>query len=325
MSKCPCRFIVALASALLGAFSGIAAAADYPVRPVRMIVPYATGGNADIIARLLALKLGESLGQQVVVDNKPGANGIIGTDLAAKAPADGHTIVFVANTHVVNPSMVKQLPFDTLRDLAPITRVNAAPLFLTVAPGLPVSSVKELVALAKAKPGTLNYGSTGNGSPAHLAGVLLDSMAGISTVHVPYQSGMQAVTDTMSGQVQLGYPSVTSVLSHVRAGKLKALAITGTRRSPLAPDMPTVAESGLPGYEAGVWTGILAPAGTPRPIIARLNADIVRILDSSEVKERLAGMGSDVTPSTPEEFQAYIEAEISKWAKVIRAAGIEAK
>ncbi len=313
----------ALTTALLtAAFSPGAAAADFPARPLRMIVPYGAGGNADIMARLVAQRLSENLGQQVVVDNRAGASGIIGTELAVKAPPDGYSIVLVASSLATNPSLIKNLPYDANRDLAPITIIGSTPLILGAYPGLAASTVKELVALAKAKPGQLNYASSGAGSPANLAGALFNYMTGVNIVHVTYKSTAQAATDVLGGHVQMFYPSMTAALPHVKSGKLKALGMTALTRSPLAPDIPTVSESGISGYQANIWNGILAPAATPRALIVRLNQELVRVLAAPETRERFAAAGADAAHSTPEEFRAFIAAEEKKWAKVVRETGI---
>ncbi len=238
------------------------AAEIYPVRPIRLIIPYAPGGNADIQGRYVAERLTGALGKQVVVDNRPGANSIIGTDLVVHAPADGYTLLIVASAHAVNPSIVSKLPYDTLKDLQPISLVGSTPLIFVANPGLPANNLKELIALAKSRPGGLNYGSSGNGSPANLAGELFNLMAGVKLVHVPYKGTAAAATDVMSGQIQVGFPSMTSVMPLVKAGKLKAYAITAPRRSALAPELPTMAEAGVTDYEASIWNGLLAPAGT---------------------------------------------------------------
>ena len=294
----------------------------YPARPIRLIVPYAPGGNADIIGRYMAERLTDALGKQVVVDNRPGANSIIGTELAARAPADGYTLLIVASAHAINPSLVRKLPYDTLKDLAPISLVGSTPLILVAHPSLPVQNVKQLIAYAKARPGQLNFGSSGNGSPANLAGALFNLMAGVDLVHVAYKGTAQATSDIIAGHVQLGFPSMTSVLPQVKSGKLKGLAMTAAQRSPLAPDMPTVAESGLSGYQASIWNGLLAPSGTPAAIVNKLNGAIVRVLKSAEARERYGGMGADVLVSSPAEFEAFVRAEMIKWAKVIREANI---
>jgi tripartite-type tricarboxylate transporter receptor subunit TctC len=310
-----------LASALAAGYAS-AAAADFPSRPLRLIVPYGPGGNADIMARLIAQRLSENLNQQVVIDNRAGASGIIGTELAVKAPADGYSIVLVASSLATNPALIKNLPYSAKRDLAPVSMVGSTPLILAAYPGLAASNVKELVALAKAKPGQLNYASSGTGSPANLAGALLNFMAGVNLVHVTYKSTAQATTDVLGGHMQLYYPSMTTALPYVKTGKLKALAMTSPARSPLAPEVPTVSESGIPGYQANIWNGVLVPMATPRPLVTRLNAEFVRVLSAPETRERFAAMGADAAHSTPEEFRDFILAEEIKWARVVRESGI---
>lgn len=309
-------------AALAMAFAVGASAADFPARPLRMIVPYAPGGNADIMARLVAQRLSENVGQQVVVDNRAGASGIIGTEIATKAPPDGYSFVLVASSIATNPALIRNLPYDASRDLAPITMVGSTPLILAAFPGLAASSVKELVALAKAKPGQLNYATSGVGSPANLAGALFSYMTGANIVHVSYKGTAQATTDVLAGHVQMAWPSMTAVLPHIKSGKLKALGMTALTRSPLAPEIPTVSESGVPGYQANIWNGMLAPAATPRPLIARLNQELVRVLTTPDTRERFAAAGADAAHSTPEDFRAFIAAEEKKWAKVVRETGI---
>ncbi len=296
-------------------------AQEYPVKAIRLIVPFAPGGNADIQARIFSQKLVEAFGQQVIVENRAGANGVIGTELVAKAPPDGYTLAFVASGHAINPGMYAKLPFDPLRDFAAAARVSAAPNLLAVTNTLPAKTVKQLVALARSRPGQMSFGSAGNGSPGHLSGALLNTLAGIDIVHVPYKATAQALTDLMSGQVQVMYPTLTSVMPHVKTGRLRALAVTTRNRSPLAPDLPTMIESGIADYETTQWNGVLAPIGTPAAIIARLNGAIVRIAQAADVRERLAALGVDPWPSTPEEFQRFIAAEIEKWGRIIRASG----
>jgi tripartite-type tricarboxylate transporter receptor subunit TctC len=311
---------IAVAGAMTGPF---AHAADvYPAKPVRIIVPYVAGGNADIQARYIAERLSEALGKQFVVDNRGGANGMIGLELAARSPADGYTVVLVANTFTVSPSLFSKVPYDTIRDFQPITLIGDTPVLFVGNTAVAASSVKEVLALVKSRPGQLNYGSTGNGSPAHLAGALLEMMTGIKLTHVPYKGMAASNIGVMTGQIQLGFPSITSVLPHVKAGKLKAFAITTKSRSALAPAIPTMDEAGVPGYEASIWNGILAPAGTPKPIVSRLNETIVQTLKSPQAKERYANVGAEIRYNSPEEFQALIRAEMAKWAKVIKAAGI---
>ena len=311
---------IAIAGAMLA--TGAHAADVYPVKTVRMITPYSPGGNADIQARYIAERLTETLGKQFIVDNRPGANGIIGGEVAARAPADGYTIMLIANTFTVNPGLYPKIPFDTAKDFQPISLVGDTPLLFVAHTAVPATSVKEVIALAKSRPGQLNYGTSGNGSPAHMAGALLETMTGIKLVHVPYKGMAAANIDVMTGQVHLGFPSMTSVLPHVKAGKLKAFAITTKARSALAPAIPTMDQAGLPGYEASIWNGILAPAGTPRPIVNRLNEAIVQILKSPQAQERYANVGAEIRYNSPEEFHALIRSDVVKWAKVIKARNI---
>ena len=299
------------------------AIAQYPAHPLRLIVPYAAGGNADIMGRLIAQTLTERMGQQVVVDNRVGANSIIGTELAAKAAPDGYTLLFVANQIATNVVFTAKLPYDTVRDFAPISLTSSTPLLLVANVAFPAMSVPELIALARAKAGRINYATSGNGSPANLAGALFNYMAGVDIVHVPYKGIAQATTDVIGGQIEIGFPSMTSSLPYARAGKLRALAMTAAQRSQIAPDIPTVAESGLPGYQAVIWNGVVAPAGTPRAIIDRVNREITTAMKSKDTTERYVALGGDPLTSTPEEFARHIRAEIEKWGKVARASGIQ--
>jgi tripartite-type tricarboxylate transporter receptor subunit TctC len=301
----------------------IAHAADtYPVKPVRIITPYVAGGNADIQARYIAERLGEALGKQFVVDNRGGANGIIGLELAARSPPDGYTLLFVANTYTVTPSLLSKVPYDTIRDFQPITLVGETPELFIGNTALAANNVKEVIALAKSRPGQLNYGSTGNGSPSHVSGALFELLAGVKLVHVAYKGMPASNLGVMTGQIQLGFPSLTSVYSLVKAGKLKAFAITTKKRSALAPDIPTMDEAGVPGYEASIWNGVLAPTGTPKAIVNLLHDTIVQILKSPQAAERYAAVGAEIRYNSPEEFAVLIRTETAKWAKVIKAAGI---
>jgi tripartite-type tricarboxylate transporter receptor subunit TctC len=300
------------------------AQAPYPTKPVRLIVPQSPGASTDLTARLIAQKLSAAFGQPVVVDNRPGAGSIIGTDLVAKAAPDGYTLLVVASSITLNPSLHRNLPFDVLRDLAPITQLSAFPNLLTVHPALPVKSVKDLIALAKAKPGSLNYGSSGSATGTHLSAELFKYMTGIDMVHVPYKGGGPAVQALLGGQVQLNFATIVSVLPHVRSGKLRAIAVTTAKRSPSMPEIPTIAESGVPGYDHGPWNGFLAPARTPRAVIARLNEETARILHLPETKAVFTNEGAEPVGNKPEEFGAIIKAETAKWGKVIQSAGIKA-
>ena len=312
------------ALAALMVFSPFACAQAYPVKPVRFIVPWPTGGGTDVFARAIGQKLTDSLGQSFIVDNRPGAAGNIGAELTAKSPPDGYTIIMATVTLATNPSMYAKLGFDPIKDLAPITLVAGVPHLLVVNPSIPAASVKELIALAKAKPAQLNYASAGNGSPFHIAAELFKNLASVDIVHVPYKGGGPAVTDVVGGQVHMTFANLVAVLPQVRAGRLRALGITSAKRSQAAPEIPTIAESGLPGYDFTSWFGVLAPAGTPREVISRLNAEIVKILNSPEIKERLSKDGADLVAGSPEEFASYLKAETAKWARVIKAAGIRA-
>ena len=304
--------------------SGASHAASYPDRPVRLIVTYPAGGPADIAARALAQKLGELWGQQVVVDNRAGAGGIIGTELAAKAAPDGYTLLHgTAAGLIINSLLMKKLPYDAFRDFAPVSMVVMVPQLLVLHPGMPVNSLKELIALAKAKPGQLNYASVGAGSPNHLGMELLKSMSGIDMVHVPYKGATPAVADLIAGQVQLMFNGMSAVLPHVASGKLKAIAIGSARRSAAAPDVPTVAEAGLPGFEYIAWNGNFAPAATPRAIVLKLNADIRKALAAPDVVQRLSSLGSEPAAGTPEEFAAYLKQDYARWSAVVKAAGIK--
>ena len=311
---------------LAGAASLVALPArgeTFPSKPVQLIVPLGPGGINDIISRLIAAKLTESWGQPVIVVNKPGAGGIIGSEAVTKAAPDGYTILMVYSSHMVNPSLYSKLPYDSVRDFAPITLVNTVNLVLTVSPTVPGNSVQELIALAKAKPGTLNFGTSGIGSLGHLAALRFAKAAGIDVVHVPYKSAPEVITAMLRGDASFYFDSPITALPFIRSGKVKALAVTSAARSSVMPDVPTIAEAALPGFEVVGWNGLLAPAGTPKPTIDKLNADIVRILRRQEVVDQLKEQGVDVVGNTPEEFAARISADIAKWRDIIVAAGIK--
>jgi tripartite-type tricarboxylate transporter receptor subunit TctC len=307
-------------------FAAAAAEPAYPTRPVRFIVPFAPGGSTDTLARTLAQRLSDVLGQQVVVDNRSGGNGNIGTEIVARAAPDGHTIVlgYIANLGI-GPSLYAKLPFDPVKDFAPITLLAVAPNILVAHPSVPVKNVRELVAYAKANPQKVNYASAAVASLGHLAGELLNSSAGIQMQHVPYKGSGQAVIDLLAGQVQVMFSGMSSVMPHLKSGKLRALAVTGAQRSAAVPEVPTIAESGFPGFEATAWYGVLAPAGTPKAIVTRLHDEIVGALKVPEVKERLEMVGFELVGGTPEAFGAYIKSEIKKWAQVVKTAGIKAE
>ena len=307
-------------------FAAAAAETPYPTRPVRFIVPFAPGGSTDTLARTLAQRLTDALGQQVVVDNRSGGNGNIGTEIVARAVPDGHTIVlgYIANLGI-GPSLYAKLPFDPVKDFAPVTLLAVAPNILVAHPSLPVKNVRELVVYAKAHPQKVNYASAAVASLGHLAGELLNSSAGIRMQHVPYKGSGQAVIDLLAGQVQIMFSGMSSVMPHIKAGKLRPLAVTGAQRSPATPEVPTIAEAGYPGFEASAWYSVMAPAGTPKTVVTRLNGEILRALKIPEVKERLENVGFELVGSSPDECGTYIRNEIVKWAKVVKASGIKAE
>ena len=301
--------------------NAIAQSTNYPNRPLRFIVPYAAGGNGDIVSRIIAHKLVTQLGQQIVIDNRGGAGGNIGAELAARAVPDGYTIMLGTNTHAINMSLYAKPGYDLQRDFAPIALATAAPMVLIIHPSLPAKTVKEFIALAKAHPNKLNYATGGSGSSAHVITELFKSMAGVQLVHVAYKGVAQATTDLIAGQIQMSFNSIATALAHMQAGRVRALAISTDTRSTAAPQLPTIAESGLPGFDASIWQGIFAPARTPPEIIARLNREIVGALGTSEVKDQLGAQGVDAQPSTPEQFAVFIRAEIARWATVIKVSG----
>jgi len=298
---------------------------SFPSRPVRFVVPFSPGGSVDTLARTFSPKLADALGQQIVVDNRPGGNGDIGMLIVARAPADGHTIVLGYIAHLaIAPSLQAKMPYDPVKDFAPITQPASSPNVLTAHPSVPAKNLKELIALAKASPGKLSFASTGVASVGHLTGELINNLAGIKITHVPYKGSGQAVTDILGGHVNIMYSGFSSTLAHIKAGKLRALAVTGPKRSPALSEVPTIAEQGFPGVEATAWYGVLAPAGTPKPVITRLHGDLVKILEQPDVVQRLDGLGFEIAATTPEQFGAYIRSEIKKWAKVVKASGAKA-
>lgn len=297
----------------------------WPNRPIRWISPFAPGGGADITSRAIAQKLSPALGQQVIVDNRGGAGGMVGVELAAKSPADGYTIVLgTIGPIAINISLYNKIPYDPAKELTPVSQAANALNVLVVHPSLPVKSVRDVIALAKAKPGELNFGSTGPGATDHLAGELFNSLAKVKMVHVPYKGGAPAMLDLVAGNVQLVFSTVSTAFGSIKAGKIRALAMTGNQRFELMPELPTIAEAGLKGFEVNNWYGVFAPAGTPKEIITRLNAEIVKILAMPDVKKRLLDLGIVATSSSSDQFAAYVQAETRKWAKVIKEAGIKA-
>jgi tripartite-type tricarboxylate transporter receptor subunit TctC len=309
------------------AWSISTAAAEYPNRPIRLMVTFPPGGSADFQARILGAKLTEQLGQQLVVDNRSGASGIVALELVAKSQADGYTLLLgPLSALAINPALFSKLPYDSVKDFAPISMTSRVTLALAASPSLSANSVKELIALAKASPGKLSYGSTGIGNVTHLAGEMLKSKSGIDLVHVPYKGAGPQLIDVMSGHVAVGFVSLTAAIPHVRAGRLKALVVTSKQRSGAAPDIPTVSEVGLPDLEIATgWFGILAPARTPKAVVSRLNAEIVKVIQMPEVQERFIGQGLDPATSTADEFSAIIKSDLAKWARIVREAGIRAQ
>ena len=318
------RFVLQTATAgVLLHVTAFAAAQDFPQRPLRLVVPTGAGGVTDILARFIAPRLAESLGQPVVIDNRPGASGVIGSQLVAAAPADGHTLVMVFPSHAVNPSLFKSLPYDTVKSFAPVTLVSTVSTVLIVGSDSPVKTTQEMIALAKAKPGTLNYGSVGSGSLGHLGAKLMRSMARLQITHVPYKASPQVLTALVSGEIQLYFiASAGTVVPQEKAGRVRALGVSTRHRLPILPHVPPIADA-LPGYEATAWNGILAPAGTPKTVIERLHREIAKIVRSPEFSQQLTGEGATAVGNTPAEFAALIQADIRKWAEVVKDAGIQ--
>jgi tripartite-type tricarboxylate transporter receptor subunit TctC len=309
------------------AFAGLVAAGaawaqSYPAKPVRMIVPFVPGGNTDIIARAFAPRMSELMGQQIVVENRGGAGGVIGTEVVARAVPDGYVILMVSAGHTINPAMIKKLPYDSVKDFAPISIIADVPTAFVVHPSLPAKTVKEFIAIARARPGEINYSTAGIGTVGHLSAELLSSMARIKLVHVPYKGTGQAMVDLVAGHVQMQFPSMPAAIQHVRTGRLRMIAQTGKQRSTVAPDIPTMEQAGLPGFVVSSGFGLMAPAGTPRAIIDQLHSILVKALNDPRVKDNLATQGAEVVASSPEEYDQFNRAEIAKWIKVVAAAGI---
>lgn len=314
------RTIAVLTLAVL-ALASLAHAQPYPSKPVRIIVPFPPGGGTDIVARAVGQKLTESLGQTFIIDNRGGAGGTLGSEMAAKSPADGYTLgMATSSTHGVAPSLYPKLGYDPIADFSPVTLVATTPFVLVVHPALPVKTVAELIALAKRQPGKLNYGSAGNGSSNHLTVEMFDMMANVKMTHVPYKGSGPALVDLMAGQVDLLINDMSSLINYVNAGKMRAVAVTSVKRNPALPKVPTIAES-LPGYDAEAWYGVLAPAKTPAAIVSKLHEEIVKLLRTTDLKDKLHAQGLDAVGNTPAEFQAYMQRDIAKWAKVVKASG----
>ena len=311
-----CFFTAAPGFMLAGAH-----AQSYPTKPIRLVVPYPPGGGTDIIARIVGQKLGENVGQQVIIDNRGGAGGTIGTEIVAKSPGDGYTLLMAPTSHAINPSIYSKLPYDTLKDFAPVTLAASATIVLAAHPSIPVKSVKDLIALAKSKPGQLNFGSAGNGTVFHLVGELFKQQAGIDIVHVPFKGGGPTIVNLVAGQVSLAFETMLALSPHIQAGKVRALAVTGAQRSSVMPELPTVAELGFPEIVAENWYGFYVPAGTPRPLITRLHAEIVKILRMPDVKERFLSQGTEVVGGTPEQLAEYVRNEMAKWSRAAKQAG----
>jgi tripartite-type tricarboxylate transporter receptor subunit TctC len=315
------HFCLLTFAVFLCAVAGMASAQPYPTRVVRIVVPLPPGGSNDVLARVAAERLAASLGQPFVVDNRPGASGSIGTDIVAKSAPDGHTLLMANTAHVINPSLLAKLPYDAIRDFAPVALMSSAHFALVIHPSVPARSVKEFIAVARARPGALTFASAGNGAPHHLAMELLKSTARVNLTHVPYKGAGQFVPALVTGEVTSVIGAINSLLPHVRAGRLRMLGMAGSRRAALLPDVPTIAET-LPGFALDNWGGMLAPAGTPRVVIDRLNAEIVRTLRDPQIADRLVSQGIELIPSSPEEFQAVMKTHMAKWARVVKAANI---
>ena len=312
--------IAAIAFGLLFSL-GAVQAQNYPARPIKIIVPYGAGGPADIYARFIGQRLQEPLGQSVVVEDRPGGGSIIGTDAVAKSAPDGYTLLMMSNTHTVNETLIPKKPFELMRDLAPITGVNYSDLIMVVHPSVAANNLREFIALAKAQPKALNYASSGPGTPYHMAGELFKAMAGVEIVHVPYKGSDGARIGILGGQVHMMFDAITTMAGNARAGKVKALGTTGKSRSGVAPEVPTVAEAGVPGYESGIWLGLMAPASTPRPLLERLNAEVNKVINAPDVREAWAKQGAMPMGMTIDQFDKFLRAEIVKWAKVVKVSG----
>jgi tripartite-type tricarboxylate transporter receptor subunit TctC len=319
------ELVVSLLAAALSC-AALPALAEYPDKPVKIIVPYPPAGTTDILARLIAQRLSERMKQPFVIENRPGAGGAIGSVAVAKSPADGYTLLMATvNSHGINSALFKNLPYDAVKDFAPITIVGSTPNVLMVNPSVPAKTLAELLALARAKPGGLNFGSTSQGGSPHMSGELLKSMTGVDIAHIPYKGAGPMLIDLIGGQVQLGFDNLPSSIGHIRSGKLRAIAVTTAKRFPGAPEIPTMAESGVPGYEVSAWFGLLAPAGTPKPVIDALYTNIAAILKRPEVVKQLFDLGAEPGGNTPEAYARQIAADVEKWKKVVAATGVKAE
>lgn len=317
----PAAWFKAILFILTLAAASHAGAQSYPAKPVKIIVPFGAGGPADIYARVMAQRLAEPLGQQVIVEDRPGAGSVVGTDVVAKSAADGYTILMISNTHTINETLNAKLPYNLLRDFAPITQVNVMPNVLVVNNALAAKTVKELVALAKSQPGKLNYASSGPGTPYHLAAELFKAMTGTFIVHIPHKASGEARASVLGGQVEMMFDALPTTQQQIKSGKLRGLAITSLKRSPLLPELPTMAEAGVAGYEADLWLGLVAPAGTPAAVIARLHQESVKVLQRADIRESFAQQGVEPIGNTPEQFAAVLKSDVEKWGKVVRFSG----
>ncbi len=313
------RSILAAVAALLATTA--VAADDYPSRPVKIIVPFAAGGPADVYARVLADRLEKSMGQPFVVEDKPGGGSLVGTEVVQNSAPDGYTLLMMSNTHTVNETLIPKKPFQLMRDFVPISPVNYSDLIMVINPSVPAKTLKDFIALAKAKPGVLNYASSGPGTPYHMAGELFKAMAGVNIVHIPFKGSSGARTAVLGGQVQMMFDAITTMAQNVRAGKVIALGTSGKVRSKVLPDVPTISEAGVPGYESVIWLGMMAPKGTPRPIVDRLNAEIRKVVNSADIEAAWAKQGATGMSMSPEEFDKFLRADIEKWAKVVKISG----
>jgi tripartite-type tricarboxylate transporter receptor subunit TctC len=295
----------------------------YPSRAVRIVVPFAVGGPADIYGRFIGAKLSETLGQPFVIENRPGGGAVVGTDAVAKSTPDGYTLLVMSNTHTVNETLIPKKPYDLMRDLAPVSGINYSDLLLVVHPSVPAGTLREFIALAKSRPGQLNYASSGPGTPYHMAGELFKAMAGVDIVHVPHKGSDQARAAILGNQVQMMFDAITTMAAHGRAGRVKVLASSGKTRSAITPDVPTVAQAGVPGYEAVIWLGVMAPAGTPRPVLERLSSEIVKVVNAPAVKENWTKQGAVPMGMTPDQFDRFVREDITKWSKLVKETGMK--
>ena len=314
------RIFVAI---VLAALAAAASAQQYPSRSVRIVVPFAVGGSADVYGRFLAARLSDTMGQPFVLENRPGGGAVIGTDAVAKSAPDGYTLLVMSNTHTVNETLIPKKPYDLMRDLAPVTGINSQDLLLVAAPGVKANNLKEFLALAKSQPGKLNYASSGPGTPYHMAGELFKHMAGVDVVHVPHKGSDQARTAVLGGQVDMMFDAISTIVSHVNAGKLKALGTTGKSRSAVTPNIPTVAEAGVPGYEATIWLGLMAPAATPKPVLEQVSAAVNKIINAPDVKENWGKQGAQPLGMTPDEFGRFLRDDVTKWSKLVKDTGMK--